>query len=387
MTLVTTPTDLSTIVLGIGKSSLAGLVAKSLEYDILEFNASDTRNKREIDEKLIESVSSKAITFHANSGFGSDAKRLIIMDEVDGMGGSDRGGISELIKVIKVSKIPIICICNDRQSQKVKSLANSCYDLKLKRPIKSQIANRLVSIGNKEGLQVDSNAAEMLVEQAGNDIRQALNALQMWNCGGVATRFSYGDIKGKMECIEKDKVLRQTPFDACESLLGGSKNSWEDRYNSFYIDYSLVPLLVQQNYIDSAKSGVFRNLHLTDLEKMEALSKSSSAVSDMDLFGSALRGQDQHWELLPAQAALSMKVGHHIHGFQQFPTFPMVSFLMLKVNLMVTDFFVQWLGRNSSKGKRLRFVNELVNHSSLSIGQVNKLTLFPFMMLDYLVFQ
>ena len=36
------------------------------------------------------------------------------MDEVDGMGGSDRGGIPELIKVIKTSSTPIICVCNDR---------------------------------------------------------------------------------------------------------------------------------------------------------------------------------------------------------------------------------------------------------------------------------
>lgn len=48
------------------------------------------------------------------------SKRVIIMDEVDGMSASDRGGIQELIKLIKVSKVPIICICNDRQSQKVK---------------------------------------------------------------------------------------------------------------------------------------------------------------------------------------------------------------------------------------------------------------------------
>ena len=38
------------------------------------------------------------------------------MDEVDGMAGNeDRGGILELINTIKNSKIPIICICNDRQ--------------------------------------------------------------------------------------------------------------------------------------------------------------------------------------------------------------------------------------------------------------------------------
>ena len=36
------------------------------------------------------------------------------MDEVDGMGGSDRGGMGELVKIIKLSKCPIICICNDR---------------------------------------------------------------------------------------------------------------------------------------------------------------------------------------------------------------------------------------------------------------------------------
>ena len=39
------------------------------------------------------------------------------MDEVDGMSAGDRGGISDLIDTIKRSKIPIICICNDRYSQ------------------------------------------------------------------------------------------------------------------------------------------------------------------------------------------------------------------------------------------------------------------------------
>lgn len=41
-------------------------------------------------------------------------KSVIIMDEVDGVGAGDRGGIAALIKIIKESKTPIICICNDR---------------------------------------------------------------------------------------------------------------------------------------------------------------------------------------------------------------------------------------------------------------------------------
>ena len=39
---------------------------------------------------------------------------ILIMDEVDGVGSGDRGGIAALIQVIKDSKTPIICICNDR---------------------------------------------------------------------------------------------------------------------------------------------------------------------------------------------------------------------------------------------------------------------------------
>lgn len=77
-----------------------------------------------------------------------------------------------------------------------------------------------------------------------------------------------------MRRVEKDKVLRQTPFDACLQILGGSGNgraSLEERYNAFFIDYSLLPLMVQQNYVESAKGGVFRNPQLSDADKMEAL--------------------------------------------------------------------------------------------------------------------
>lgn len=326
---------------GIGKSSVAGIMAKMMGYDVLELNASDTRNKREIEEKLMEAVSTKAISSHG-LGFASSStsskdtslqNRLVIMDEVDGMGGSDRGGIAELIKIIKQSKIPIICICNDRQSPKVKSLANHCYDLRVKRPMKAQIANRLIQIAATEGLQVEQNAAQMLVEQSGNDIRQALNALQMWSYGSKvsattnqANYMSYQDMKQGIGRIEKDKVLRQTPFDACSMLLGGERKSpWDDRYNSFFIDYSLVPLLIQQNYIDSAKSGVLRNPQLSEVDKLEALSKASDAVSDIDMVGSKIRGQDQHWELLPTQAVFCVSVGNQVSGFQEFPNFPAVS--------------------------------------------------------------
>lgn len=55
------------------------------------------------------------------------------MDEVDGMSGGDRGGSVELAAMIKKSKIPIICICNDVRSQKVAPILRVCYDARFKR--------------------------------------------------------------------------------------------------------------------------------------------------------------------------------------------------------------------------------------------------------------
>jgi replication factor C subunit 1 len=77
--------------------------------------------------------------------FGGAAKKksVIIMDEVDGVGAGDRGGIAALIDVIKKSKTPIICICNDRMNKKLASLVNHCLDLKFVKPTKEAIIKRV----------------------------------------------------------------------------------------------------------------------------------------------------------------------------------------------------------------------------------------------------
>ena len=56
------------------------------------------------------------------------------MDECDGCGASDRGGIGALIKVIKHTRMPIVCIANDHSNRKIVSLMNHCYDLRFTKP-------------------------------------------------------------------------------------------------------------------------------------------------------------------------------------------------------------------------------------------------------------
>ncbi|CAM9787308.1 unnamed protein product, partial [Choristocarpus tenellus] len=182
---------------GVGKSSTAGLVARELGYHVTELNASDTRNKRSLESELSTVIGNQVLRFDsAKGGSGGGGRgsgnaagaggqrkgfrhQLVVMDEVDGMGGADRGGIGELILLIKKSKVPIIAICNDRQAQKIRqdcgdwSLVNHCYDLRFSRPQKATIIKRAKAVAAREGLEIEDNAAEMLVEANGNDIRQA----------------------------------------------------------------------------------------------------------------------------------------------------------------------------------------------------------------------
>ena len=90
-------------------------------------------------------------------------KSLLIMDEVDGMSSGDRGGIAAIINIIKKSKIPIICICNDRQSTKIRSLAGHCLDVKFHRPDKRMLVKRMAEIITKEGGTSTEKGLERIV--------------------------------------------------------------------------------------------------------------------------------------------------------------------------------------------------------------------------------
>jgi len=140
------------------------------------------------------------------------------MDEIDGVAGNeDRGGVSALNDIIKSTKIPIIFICNDKWSQKLKSLSNNCYDLAFAKPDKRLVTNRLIQICNKEGLKVEESAVSYLVESVGNDIRQCLNMLQMWS--RKYNSMVYFDLKNKYGKYSKDSELMLSNFDVCQKML------------------------------------------------------------------------------------------------------------------------------------------------------------------------
>lgn len=100
---------------------------------------------------------------------------VIVMDEVDGMGGNeDRGGMAELVSLIKSTRVPIICIANDAGSPKMKTLKNYAECITWKRVPAALIAPRILEICRQEGLDIDRQSVEKIAESTHGDIRQIL---------------------------------------------------------------------------------------------------------------------------------------------------------------------------------------------------------------------
>ena len=136
---------------GCGKTQFVMNLLKSLDYDIIKYDAGDVRNKSLIDTITSNNVSNRNVL----QMMSKKVKRIaIVMDEIDGMNNGDKGGITALIKIIRQKKTkkqrlenmtmnPIICIGNYYIDKKIKELMKVCNTFELKTPTTPQINNLL----------------------------------------------------------------------------------------------------------------------------------------------------------------------------------------------------------------------------------------------------
>lgn len=100
---------------GIGKTSAAHMVAKAEGYTPIELNASDVRSKKLIEASLTDTINNSSLDSWYNgkkasissTGVHLTDRTVLIMDEVDGMSGGDRGGVGAINALIKKTKVRI----------------------------------------------------------------------------------------------------------------------------------------------------------------------------------------------------------------------------------------------------------------------------------------
>lgn len=334
---------------GIGKTTMANVVCKVLGYDSIEMNASDTRSKKTLHETVREIVDTTSLgDFKAFLPQHKASRRhILIMDEVDGMSAGDRGGMAELITLIKKTRIPIICICNDRSSPKVRSLANHCLDLRFRRPDARQIAPRLRAIAEREGLDIQPNALEELCAATHADIRQILNLLSTYQLTQSALSYD----ASKALSIGSAKDVEHGPFDATSNLLGSqswSRMSLGTKIDQYFIDSSLVPLMIHENYL-KCKATNAREIVPTRNTKpnfMDLAAAAAESLSQSDRVDSLIRGSNQEWSLAPMHAIMSAVL----------PAYYVQGAMGGRID------FAGWLGQNSRTGKNQRLLTEVTKH-------------------------
>ncbi|XP_052485721.1 replication factor C subunit 1 [Gossypium raimondii] len=341
---------------GIGKTTSAKLVSQMLGFQTIEVNASDSRGKADANvskgiggsnaNSIKELVSNEALG--VNMDRSKHPKTVLIMDEVDGMSAGDRGGIADLIASIKISKIPIICICNDRYSQKLKSLVNYCLLLSYRKPTKQQMAKRLMQVANAEGLQVNEIALEELAERVNGDMRMALNQLQYMSLS--MSVINYNDIKQRLLSSSKDEDM--SPFTAVDKLFGfnGGKLRMDERIDLSMSDPDLVPLLVQENYINYRPSSIGKDD--SGIKRMNSIARAAESIGDGDIINVQIRRYRQ-WQLSQTSALSSCIIpAALLHGQRE----------TLEQGERNFNRFGGWLGKNSTMSKNYRLLEDLHVH-------------------------
>ena len=263
---------------GLGKTTSAHLVATKLNYELVEINASDTRNKKGIDDLI------KDVALGTKSLFLEN--RIILIDEVDGLSGQqDRGGVAAILDIVRRTKYPIIMTCNDFYSKKITSIRSSeiVISLKLKRVQATTISKVLKRICEKENIKFDPAALALIAENTSGDIRSAIMDLQ---------GLSEGKKSLSVEDVEKIDTFRNRTneiFKALKKMFNGKTLSeCKNALEGLDIDYGIVMQWINENIPN----------HMDDIKEIE---DAFYALSRADTFQTRIMRimESNAWQMLP----------------------------------------------------------------------------------------
>lgn len=336
---------------GIGKTSAAHLIANSLGFDVLEKNASDVRSKSLLNSNIksvLNNTSVMGFFKHQNdkeSGV-NDKKFCLIMDEVDGMSSGDHGGAGALLSFCRITKMPMILICNDKSLPKMRVFDRVTLDLPFRRPSENEVKARLMTIALREKIKLDPTVIGQLVGATNNDIRQMINLLS--TVSKTQKVIGHDQTKDISSSWKKETILK--PFDICGKLLNGqiynpaAKHSLNDKINLYFNDIDFTPLMIQENYLYTRPTNVS-----SSFEHLERVAEAADDISQSDHINSLIRSSEQQWSLLPFHAIMSLIK----------PLLEIAGTVTQRIN------FAGWLGQNSKHMKFERLLQELQYHSRL----------------------
>ncbi len=154
---------------GIGKTTMAYLIAKQFGYDMIGLNASDVRSKSRINEILTPVLGNVSVL----------GTPMIFVDEVDGIHGrGDYGGAAALVDILKEPTVPIVLAANDDTLDKMKSIKKVVKTIYFKRIPPRLLRVYLENILKKESAKLSPGSLIKVIDKSRGDIRSMINLTQ-----------------------------------------------------------------------------------------------------------------------------------------------------------------------------------------------------------------
>lgn len=156
---------------GCGKTVLCAILAKTFDFELLEWSPSETRDQETL-LRVMENAS--------QSQSFSQKKRLIVFEEVDAiMEREDKGGLSTMINIAKNSKNPVVFTLNDLYAdKKLAPLRTLGLKAEFRKPTATQVSKLLERIALAEQLDYDLPSLQQLAQNSQGDFRAAVLDLQ-----------------------------------------------------------------------------------------------------------------------------------------------------------------------------------------------------------------
>ena len=234
---------------GIGKTLLVELILKKHDYNIINLGLDDERDKDYMNN-VIRPVLKTKKTFDGQ-------ENVLVVSDIDS--GADYGFMSSLTDCIKETKIPIICICNNRYEQSIKPILNYCFDIKMSKPSYQDTYRLVYNIVVTEKIKIKELEVKELYEQSNGDIRFIINTIQF----------------GLRKC--KKNVQSSNIFESTGKLMSIDETI-DSKYDTYWLANDIHPLMVQENYANNI-------MGINDqLKRLDNLAYSADALSDTDIF-------------------------------------------------------------------------------------------------------
>ena len=241
---------------GTGKTTCSLALAREMFGDewkgnFIELNASDERG--------IDVVRGKIKEFARTSPLGGAEFKIIFMDEADALTSDAQAALRRTME--KYSGICRFILSCNYSSKIIDPIQSRCAVFRFKPLTSEDVSGFLMSIVEKEKIDIDDDAVKGLVMVARGDMRRAVNSLQVAASLGrkIDLDLIYQTI-GMANPEEVKKIL--------ETALAGDFIRARDMLEKTMIEFGLSG----QDIIKQIHSAYF-DLSLTDMEKVRLIDK------------------------------------------------------------------------------------------------------------------